>query len=76
MRYIISAFCDGEGQDGHNERTGIEGGWSSDDILLLEAAEGRWRRLNGYRLVPLVRAGAGFVNGELVERSEEQKDAA
>ena len=43
---------------------------------LLEAAEGRWRRLNGYRLVPLVRAGARFVNGELVERIEEQKDAA
>ncbi|MEJ7871328.1 MAG: IS256 family transposase [Rubrobacteraceae bacterium] len=39
---------------------------------LLEAAEGRWRRLNGYRLVPLVRAGARFVNGELVERSEEK----
>jgi putative transposase len=44
---------------------------------LLEATEGRWRRLNGYRLMPLVRAGARFVNGELVlERSEEQKDAA
>jgi transposase-like protein len=43
---------------------------------LLEAAEGRWRRLNGYRLVPLVRAGARFVNGELVERSEEEKVAA
>ena len=43
---------------------------------LLEAAEGRWRRLNGYRLVPLVRAGGRFVNGELVERIEEQKDAA
>lgn len=43
---------------------------------VLEAAEGRWRRLNGYRLVPLVRAGARFVNGELVERSEEEKDAA
>jgi transposase-like protein len=42
---------------------------------LLEAAEGRWRRLNGYRLVPLVRAGARFVNGELVERIED-KDAA
>jgi len=39
---------------------------------LLEAAEGRWRRLNGYRLVPLVRAGARFVNGELVEISEEK----
>jgi putative transposase len=42
---------------------------------LLEAAEGRWRRLNGYRLVPLVRAGAVFVNGELVERAE-AKEAA
>jgi hypothetical protein len=41
---------------------------------LLEAAEGRWRRLYGYRLVPLVRAGARFVNGELVERTDE-KDA-
>jgi transposase-like protein len=43
---------------------------------LLEAAEGRWRRLNGYRLVPLVRAGARFVNGELVERSEEEQKVA
>jgi putative transposase len=42
---------------------------------LLEAAEGRWRRINGYESVPLVRAGAEFVNGELVERREE-KDAA
>ena len=42
---------------------------------LLEAQEGRWRRLNGYRLVPLVRAGAVFVNGELVERAE-AKEAA
>ena len=39
---------------------------------LLEAAEGKWRRLNGYRLVPMVRAEARFVNGELVERSEEK----
>jgi hypothetical protein len=41
-----------------------------------EAAEGRWHRPNSYQLVPLVRAGARFVNGELVERIEEQKDAA
>ncbi len=39
---------------------------------LLEAAEGRWRRLNGYHLVELVRDGARFVNGELVEESEEK----
>lgn len=42
---------------------------------LLEAAEGRWRRLNGSHLVALVSAGASFVNGELVE-SNEEKDAA
>jgi transposase-like protein len=39
---------------------------------LLEVQEGRWRRINGYHLVPLVRAGARFVNGELVERSEDK----
>lgn len=42
---------------------------------LMEAAEGRWRRLNAPHLVALVRAGAEFVDGELVERVEE-KDAA
>jgi putative transposase len=42
---------------------------------LMEAAEGRWRRLNGHHLVALIRAGAEFRNGELVEGSEE-KDAA
>ena len=43
---------------------------------LMEAAEGRWRRLNGSHLVPLVRAGAKFENGELIEGSEQEKDAA
>ena len=42
---------------------------------LIEVAEGRWRKLTGAHLVALVRAGARFVDGELVERSEE-KDAA
>lgn len=42
---------------------------------LMEAAEGRWRRLNAPHLVALVRAGAEFVNGELAERVEE-RDAA
>jgi putative transposase len=39
---------------------------------LMEAAEGRWRRLNGHHLVALVRAGAKFENGELVEGNEEK----
>ena len=70
------AFCDGEGQDGHHERTGKSGGSGVAMIFeLLEAAEGRWRRLNGYRLVPLVRAGARFVNGKLVERNQEKEAA-
>lgn len=35
---------------------------------LLEAAETRWRAINGPHLVPLVRAGATFEKGLLVER--------
>ncbi|MGH2579609.1 MAG: IS256 family transposase [Actinomycetota bacterium] len=42
---------------------------------LLEVAEGRWRRVNAPKLVALVRAGAMFVNGRLVERTD-QEDAA
>jgi putative transposase len=37
---------------------------------LLEAAEGRWRAVNGPHLVALVRAGARFERGKLVERAE------
>ncbi len=39
---------------------------------LMEAAEGRWRKLTGPHLVALVRAGASFKNGELIEGSEEK----
>jgi putative transposase len=39
---------------------------------LMEAAEGRWRKLTGSHLMALVRAGARFRNGELVEGSEEK----
>lgn len=42
---------------------------------LMEAAEGRWRKLTGAHLVALVRAGAAFKNGELVEGTEEKVDA-
>ena len=42
---------------------------------LIEAAEGRWRRVNAPELVALVRAGAKFVNGRLVERTDKE-DAA
>ena len=42
---------------------------------LIEVAERRWRRVNAPELVALVRAGAKFVNGRLVERTD-QEDAA
>jgi putative transposase len=38
---------------------------------LLEAAQGRWRAVNGPHLVALVRAGARFDKGRLVERPKE-----
>lgn len=37
---------------------------------LVESAQERWRAIKGAHLVPLVRAGAEFENGVLVERSE------
>jgi transposase-like protein len=38
---------------------------------LLQAAEGRWRAVNGPHLVALVRAGARFEAGRLIERPDE-----
>jgi hypothetical protein len=35
---------------------------------LIDAAQARWRMVNAPHLVALVRAGATFVNGQLVER--------
>jgi transposase-like protein len=45
---------------------------------LIEAAQSRWRAVNAPHLVALVRAGARFVNGKLVERPDEPttKEAA
>jgi transposase-like protein len=45
---------------------------------LLAMAQKRWRRLDGYQLLPLVRAGATFKDGVLVERedTEDRKEAA
>ena len=39
---------------------------------LIEAAQHRWRMVNAPHLVALVRAGALFVNGQLVERPDDQ----
>jgi hypothetical protein len=41
---------------------------------LLQEAEGRWRAVNGPHLVALVRAGARFEAGKLIERPDETPD--
>jgi len=41
---------------------------------LLQAAEGRWRAVNGPHLVALVRAGARFQAGRLIERPDQTPD--
>ncbi len=43
---------------------------------LLDMAEKRWRRLNGAKLLPLVRAGVTFVDGVQQEREEENRNGA
>jgi transposase-like protein len=43
---------------------------------LLEAAQERWRAVNGPHLVALVRAGARFDKGVMVERPDELQEAA
>jgi hypothetical protein len=43
---------------------------------LLEAAQDRWRAVNGPHLVALVRAGARFDKGVIVERPEIEEVAA
>ena len=41
---------------------------------LIESAQARWRAVNAPHLVALVRAGATFKNGVLIERDDEQPD--
>ena len=43
---------------------------------LIESAQDRWRAVNGPHLVALVRAGARFEKGVMVERSNEQDQEA
>jgi putative transposase len=43
---------------------------------LIEAAEQRWRAVNGPHLVALVRAGARFEKGVIVEREQQDQEAA
>ncbi len=43
---------------------------------LIQAAEHRWRLVNAPHLVALVRAGAAFKDGKLVERPNDQAPEA
>jgi transposase-like protein len=43
---------------------------------LIEAAQDRWRAVNGPHLVALVRAGARFDKGVIVEREQQVQEAA
>jgi putative transposase len=40
---------------------------------LLQAAQGRWRAVNAAHLVALIRAGARFERGKLIERPKEAR---
>ena len=42
---------------------------------LIESAQTRWRAVNAPHLVALVRAGAVFKNGKLIERPDESETA-
>jgi putative transposase len=50
---------------------GSKAAWLAMAFKLLEAAQHRWRAVNAPHLVLLVRAGARFENGKLVERPDE-----
>jgi hypothetical protein len=43
---------------------------------LIESAQRRWRMVNAPHLVALVRAGATFAGGKLIERPVDQPPAA
>jgi transposase-like protein len=43
---------------------------------LIQAAQDRWRCVNAPHLVALVRAGATFTDGKLVERPDDHQPAA
>jgi hypothetical protein len=42
---------------------------------LIQAAQDRWRMVNAPHLVALVRTGATFINGKIVERPGEQSQS-
>ena len=50
----------------------MTGQWGQAMVFkLVESAQGRWRAITGAHLVALVRTGARFENGVMVERQEQ-----
>jgi hypothetical protein len=62
---------DGKAPDQDHQGPGSRAAGLAVAFKLIESAQDRWRAVNAPHLVALVRAGAVFVNGELVERPGE-----
>lgn len=54
----------------------LEGRRAGQAFKLIEAAQDRWRAVNAPHLVALVRAGARFDKGVIVERQQPEEEAA
>ena len=68
-------FAAGEGEDRHNQGAGLQAGWLGDDLQADGGCRGEVEEAKRAHLVALVRAGARFGNGELVDGSEEKAAA-
>jgi putative transposase len=55
-------------------RAGHQGHGAGDGVQAAAGGRGRWRAVNGPHLVALVRAGARFDKGKLIERPDETPD--
>ncbi len=67
---------DSPAQDQGHQGPGLASCWLAMAFKLIEAAEDRWRYVNGPALVALVRAGATFRKGVLVETVAKQEEVA
>ena len=47
--------------------------WKAEQRAFAQRAQARWRAVNAPHLVALVRAGATFLNGKLIERPGDEK---
>jgi hypothetical protein len=66
----------GPGTDPRDQGAGSKAAGLGMAFKLLESAQDRWRAVNGPHLVALVRAGARFDKGVMVERPDEVQEVA